>query len=88
MIKNPPSRPLAHPKIGFQVDTSTDISDNLQTVFKKLFNQLMRKYKKIQSENIKFRATLMDYAETDWKTLTLLDRGKNARKILKEINHD
>lgn len=84
MIKNTPSRPLAYRETDNCPHSYADILDTPQTAFKKLFDQLMKKYRRLQAENFKLRATLMDYADTDWQTLSTIDRGKRARQALKE----
>lgn len=85
MNKHISTEAVRHPRIDKQDKDNTDVFDKAIKEFKSTIDRLGKKYEILCDKNIKLISALKFYAEADWKTLSTIDRGMRAKRILEEL---
>jgi hypothetical protein len=62
-----------------------NLSSESQSEYQVVYDEIKMTIKECTAQNKKLVDALKFYAKTDWRDLTLLDRGDAARKLLKEV---
>jgi len=60
--------------------------ESVREQYSTILLELRKTIQAMADENKKLLNLAVYYAVTDWRELSLLDRGEKARKMLKEVN--